>query len=51
MGEYKCQLLVEIWPFDNCQLTILYIFDAKLSLKGTYNVNKTLNSKTDAIVP
>ena len=31
--------------------TYLYIFDAKFGLKGTYNVNSTLNSKTDAIVP
>ena len=29
----------------------LYIFDAKVSEKGTYNVNETLNSKTDVIVP
>ena len=29
----------------------LYIFDAKVGVKGTYNVNETLNSKTDAIVP
>ena len=28
----------------------LYIFDAKVGVKGTYNVNETLNSKTDAIV-
>ena len=31
--------------------TYLYIFDAKFSFKGTYNVNSTLNSKTDTIVP
>ena len=30
--------------------TYLYIFDAKFGLKGTYNVDKTLNSKTDASV-
>ena len=29
----------------------LCIFDAKFGVKGTYNVNQTLNSKTDAIVP
>ena len=28
--------------------TYLYILDAKF---GTYDLNKTLNSKTDAIVP
>ena len=31
--------------------TYLYILDAKFGLKGTYDLNKTLNSKTDAIVP
>ena len=29
----------------------LYIFDAKVGVKVTYNVNETLNSKSDAIVP
>ena len=29
--------------------TYLYIFDARFSLKSTYRVNWTLNSKTDAI--
>ena len=66
-GGYKCQLSVKIsaicqlsvkfWAF--CQLSVkwllminyetyLYILDAKF---GTYDLNKTLNSKTDAIVP
>ena len=55
-----CQLSVKFSAF--CQLSVkwllminyetyLNIFDAKFGLKGTYNVNYTLNSKTDAIVP
>ena len=55
-----CQLSVKFQAF--CQLPVkcilminyeayLYIFDAKVGVKGTYNVNETLNSQTDAIVP